>query len=288
MSERKIVFYTRRAIFLLTAVVVAIPLLVKIEMPVVVGWPARNLYEAVERVPPDKIVVVSISWSAGSKGETAPQTTALIRHLAKSGKRFAIWSFSDIQGPELAQAIAAPLADEYKRKYGVDWVNWGYKSGAASMMRGWAQDIWGTIKEDRNGTPVAKLPFMQKAHSYKDIGLIIDISAGSLSGTPTFRYYVQFLKGIYNVPVGCACTGVMAAETFPYLDSKQIVGMLRGLAGAAEYEELVGFHGEGIRRMTAQSFAHLFVIALIILGNVGYFLGKRRSAQSPSPQEQQK
>ncbi|NIM04553.1 MAG: hypothetical protein GTO55_01380, partial [Armatimonadetes bacterium] len=272
MVEKKRVFYIRRAIFLLIAVAVAIPLLTRIEFPMIVGWPAQNLYDFVDKVPPDKIVVVSTSWSAGSQGECAPQTAALIRHLAKSGKRFAIWSFSDIQGPELAQAIAEPVTKEYDREYGVDWVNWGYKTGASAMIRGWAKDIWGTVKEDIKGTPAEELPFMENVRSHEDIGLIVDISAGVLAGTNTVNYYIQFLKGLYNVPVGYACTGVMAPEAFPYLDSGQIVGMMRGLAGAAEYEALVGFSGDATRRMTAQSFAHVLIIALIIIGNAGYFL----------------
>jgi hypothetical protein len=280
MAEKKRTFYVRRIVFALTAAAVAIPLLVNLEFPMIVGWPARNLYEAVEKVPPDKIIVISSSWSAGSQGECAPQTEALIHHLVKSGKRFAVFSFSDVQGPELVQRIAEPLAKKYGREYGVDWVNWGYRTGASTMLRAWAKDIWQAVKEDANGTPMEELPLMQHVRSHEDIGLIVDISAGSLGGTPTVLYYVQFLKGMYNVPVGYGCTGVMAAEAFPYLDSGQLVGMMRGLAGAAEYEKLVGFRGDGTRRMTAQSFAHVLVIALIILGNAGYFLLGRRRKES--------
>jgi len=271
MVERKTVFYIRRAIFLLMAAAVAVPLLVRVELPVIVGWPARNLYEAVERVPPDKIIVISANWAAGTKGETWPQTEALIHHLTKRGKRFAIWSWGAVQGPELAQTIAEPLARKYGHEYGVDWVNWGFKTGGDQMVRGWAKDIPGTVKEDFFHTPVEKLPIMQHARAHDDIGLIVEITGAATVGT-----YVRFLYGVYGTPVGYACTGVLVPEAFPYLDAKQIVGMMRGLAGAAEYEKLVGFRGQATKRMAAQSFTHLLIIALIVAGNAGYFWRRRQ------------
>jgi hypothetical protein len=275
MLERKRTFYLRRGIFLLTAIAVIVPLLLPLRLPMIVAPPVQNLYDAVEQVPPDKIIVLSTNWEAGAKGENGPQTAALIYHLMKRGKRFAIWGWNYPQGPELAQVIAEPLARKYHRQYGVDWVNWGFKTGGTQMIRGWAENIWGAIKEDRKGTPMKNLPIMQNVHSYKDIGLIIEITPAASLGV-----YIQFLKGVHNVSIGYACTAVMAAEAYPYLDSKQIVGMLAGLAGAAGYEELEGYNGDGTRRMTAQSFAHIFIILLIILGNIGYFLGRRKPAPS--------
>ena len=283
MIERRKTFYIRRTIFLLTALVVAVPLLVKVELPTVVSWPARNLYDAVERVPSDKIVVISANLSPGSKGESVPQAAALIRHLAMRHKRFAIWGWAYPAGPELAQSIAEPIAKEYGLIYGVDWVNWGYttgETGAGQVMRGWAKDIPGTVKEDFFHTPLSKLSFMQNVHSARDIGLLIEITPAS-----TVPTYIRFIYGVYGTPIGYACTGVMVPEAFPYLDSHQLVGMLRGLVGAAEYEELIGHHGDATRRMSSQSFAHLLIIALIILGNVGYFLTRKNGRAAPAAVE---
>jgi len=72
---------------------------------------------------------------------------------------------------------------------------------------------------------------------------------------------------------------------YPYHDSGQIVGFLGGLKGAAEYEALVGAPGEGIRGMDAQTISHLFIVLMIILGNVGYAMTRwrARTGGSPSP-----
>ncbi len=62
---------------------------------------------------------------------------------------------------------------------------------------------------------------------------------------------------------------------YPYYDSGQIIGFLGGLKGAAEYEVLNGIPGSGVEGMDAQTIAHLFMILLVILGNLGYFLERR-------------
>ena len=44
-----------------------------------------------------------------------------------------------------------------------------------------------------------------------------------------------------------------------------------GLAGAAEYETLVGRQDKVSAGMSAQSMAHLIIVAFIIFGNVAFF-----------------
>lgn len=280
MEEQKKVFYIRRIIFLLMALAVAIPMIRGWKMPMAASWPAQNLYDAIEKMPDNKIVVVSANWDAGTKGESDPQVTALIYQLAKSGKRFAIWGWAYPSGPELTQRIAEPITKQFGRKYGVDWVNWGYTTGGNPMIRGWAKDIVSTLKTDYKHQALGKLPFMQNIRSAKDIGVLVEVSGSQVGGVATVVTYISLIHGVYNTPIGYACTGVMASEAFPYLDSKQLTGMMRGLVGAAEYETLAGHPGAATRRMSAQSFAHLLIIILIIIGNVGYFMRRKSLTHS--------
>jgi hypothetical protein len=66
-------------------------------------------------------------------------------------------------------------------------------------------------------------------------------------------------------------TAVSAPEFYPYLQSKQLLGLLGGMAGGAEYEKLMNEPagpGTAQRGMDAQSLAHVFVALCIVLGNV--------------------
>jgi hypothetical protein len=75
-------------------------------------------------------------------------------------------------------------------------------------------------------------------------------------------------------------TAVMAPDAYPYLQAGQIEGMMGGLKGAAEYENLIGRLGLGTRGMPAQSWAHVLVIVFIALGNVGFFVTRRRGREA--------
>ena len=268
-------FWPRRIIWLALAIATAVFVVVKVKAVMYVSRPAITLYDAVEAVPDDKIIVVCCDWEPGTQGENGPQTVALIRHCFKAGKRFAIFGWAYPPGPLLGQQIAERYQGMYGRKYGRDWVNWGFNLGGANMIRGWAKDIPGTIKQDMFHTPLHDLPVMDGIRTVRDVGLVLEITPSS-----TLPTWVRFVYGIYRTPIGYACTGVMAPEAFPYYDAHQIVGVLKGLAGAAEYEKLVGYEGDALKRMPAQSAAHAVMIALIVLGNVIYFRA-RRGGQAP-------
>ncbi len=69
---------------------------------------------------------------------------------------------------------------------------------------------------------------------------------------------------------------VNVPEIMPNLQAGQIVGIVAGMRGAAEYEIMVGKPGTAVAGMDAQSFAHVLIMLLIIVGNVGYILTRKK------------
>jgi hypothetical protein len=254
----------RRVIYSLLILVVLEQVLRPTPLPLFPTPPAKRLHQAIVTAPRDKLVVLSCSWEAGTQGETAPQTDAIIRSLFLTDHKFAIFSMVP-QGAKLAGAIADRLAKEYHKVYGVDYVNWGYKFGFENFLIPWAKDIPRLVKTDSNGTPVSRIPLMGNVKTIRDVGLVIDVTG--LAGIT--ELWLQFIQGVYKTPFGMAVTGVMGPEAYPYLDSGQLTGLLTGLKGAAEYEQLIGAQGLATRLMAAQSWAHVLIILLIVLGNIG-------------------
>ena len=76
------------------------------------------------------------------------------------------------------------------------------------------------------------------------------------------------------MPIVSGCTAVSAPEYYAYMSTNQLTGLLGGLAGAAEYEQLVEVKGTATRGMDGQSLAHLAIIFFILLGNVLQFFGR--------------
>jgi hypothetical protein len=77
------------------------------------------------------------------------------------------------------------------------------------------------------------------------------------------------------VPLVLAPTSVMVPDTYPYLASGQVKGELRGVLGAAEYEDLIGEPDMGTREMTSIAALDAYIIILIIIGNIAYFRGRK-------------
>lgn len=255
----------RRVIYLLLFLATLAPLVFQWHLPLYVTEDARNLHQVVESLPPNKIMVLSCNWDAGTQAENRPQTVALARHLLRRRIPFAVLSIGYPTSPQLAEsAVEQAAREEGHGTYGVDFCNWGYRRGTTPWLQALARNLPQTIGADWKGRPLAELPIMRGINTFKDnVSLLID-----LTGSSTVGDWITMVHAPTGVPIGFACTAVMAPEAYPLLDSGQLIGMLTGMRGAAEYEQLNGAPGFGVTAMAGQSFAHVFILALITLANL--------------------
>lgn len=268
--------------YLLLAGLVALALLTDVvpQPPMVVPNEVRGVYNAVEqfrKVAPNgerKIAIISIVWASGTIAENRPQTEAVTRHLFRRDIPFLMLPW-DQQGTTLAYDAVKRIADEMGKEYGRDWVALGFQPPyIGQVVQGMAVDIQGTFRKDRFGTPLAKIPMMEGIKTASNIGLVVEVTPSATVGE-----WIAFLGQPYKVPIAYAPTAVMVPEGHNFLDAHQIVGMLPGLIGAAEYEQLLDYKGFAVRAATALSASHVLIIILIILGNLGYFVSRRQRSR---------
>ncbi len=263
-------FWTRRIIYIVFAVALSIPLVTNWQVTPDIGLEARQLYAAVERVPADKIILINQQYEATTIAENGPQTRALMAHMMQRGKRFAIIGLDPV-GPGLGQQIAEELAKKYHRPYGETWVNLGYNLGTAAILKGLARDIPGTVKKDINGKPLSLFPVMKGVRTAKDVGLLIDVDS-----TSTYAVWLAYFTQPNQVPFAVAPTSVMVSDIYPFMNSNQVVGMLKGIAGAAQYERLADAPGQGYKNRMPVFMAHVTIILLILVGNVQEIQRRRK------------
>lgn len=262
-------------IYVLLAGVVVWQLVKPVRLPVASSAQTQGLYDAIRAVPQDKLILISADWDASTEAETGPQTIAVLHAIFREHKRFAIINLAAPAGVKLANDRATEVAKQYGAKYGVDWCNWGYKYGDVNIIMGLSRNLPDTIKSDWTGKPLAQLPMMAGVKDYHDIGLVIEISGSAMT-----ELWLQFFQGVYGVPLANGITAVMAPNYYPFLDSGQLKGMMVGAKGAAEMENLAGHPGRATSIMYVQSWAHLLILALIVLGNVGYVLARRERGRA--------
>jgi hypothetical protein len=268
---QRLVSIDRRVIFLLMGLSVIIPLLVPLHLKLgPVSAPAQELYDKIESLHEGDAVIIAFNFGPSSMPELYPMAIALIRHCFERNIKVLGLSLINV-GPPMCESVFAEVAKPYHKQVGVDYVNLGFKTGYTAPMLEMATDIPGTFKTDYTGQKLSTMPMMANIRSYADISLIIDLASSS---SPTT--WIQLIGARYKVPIAAGVTAVMGTDYYPYLQSHQLVGLLAGLKGAAEYETLVGHPGMGMSGMDAQSIAHCVIIVFVLIGNTAYFFIRRR------------
>lgn len=263
----------RRILYLLLLAVIILPLFMPIRLPMVTMPSTQKLYEAIESVPPNGFVIVSATWSGGTRAENMPQTEAILRHIMKRGLRVAVFSF-DQQGSQFSYNIASRVAKEHGYEYGTNWVHWGFRPVVGVVMKSLVRDIPGTFSTDRDGKPTKDMPVMRGIKDIKDVNAIVEIAASGI-----YMDWIGLVVGANpQLKFGFCPTAVMAPETYAYMDSGQIVGIMEGMRGAAEYEKLVNTVGLATKGMGSISLAHVLIMFLIVIGNIGYIATRTRGS----------
>jgi len=261
----------RRWVYLMVAIAVVIPFIVPASFPVTITPESRMLYNYVDELPDSSVVMLVFDYYPSTIAECEPMARAALHQLWDKDCKVITLSNIPLGGPTMAETVTREMAQEYGKVYGVDFVNLGYKANYVAVLQGMGQSIESIFPTDNSGTPLGQLPLMRGVRNYRDVAFIFEIADNA-----TADYWVSIVNAQYGVPMGCGTTAVSAPRYYAYVSSGQFVGLLGGMRGAAEYELLVGHKGTAFRGMDAQSLVHLLIIALVIIGNLGYFLSGRK------------
>jgi hypothetical protein len=260
----------RRYIFLLIAFSVIIPMLLKVVFPIFVTTQPKKVYDYIENLPKGSVVMMSFDYGPGSLAELQPMAIAVLKHCFSRNLKvigMALWNV----GAPLGEAVFDQVAKEYERVYGEDYVFLGFRPGSTSVILRMGEGISGVFDKDSKNSPIQEIPMMKNIKTYDDIVLIIDFGAGD-PGPETWVIYTQK----YSPKIAAGVTGVIISQLYPFLQTGQLIGLIGGLRGAAEYETQVDKPAEATQWMSIQSIVHLIIIILVILGNVAYFVIRRR------------
>ncbi len=260
----------RRIIYLLIALGVMIPFLSKLRLPLKPMAEVVQAYKEVDKLPPGSAILISIDYDAASMPELQPMLHAILKHAFKKDLKIILMGHWPL-GIPLGQIAIEDEAKRFKKVYGRDYAFLGYRPGVAAVMINLGKEIRTVFDVDYKGTPIDSLPFMRNIHNYNDIALLIGFEAGS-----TGDLWVQFAQARYNQKIILGTTAVVTPDEYPYLQAKQIVGLIGGLRGAADYEYLVESLGPAFLGMGSQTVIHIAIVVFIILGNLGIFILRRR------------
>lgn len=314
MMAEKMNFYEkmqvldRRYIYLVVALAIILPLIIPFNSKTYVTEPVENIYKKIDSFAgrKDRAVLLCFSHDASTMAELFPMEVAILRHCFQRNIQVFTITFIPAAKPLMDYALQTAKED-YTVQSGVDYVNFGYKPWGIFLptVLGMGDDIAKAVEVDDEGRIVSNLEIMKEIKNYNEMNLVIDFAASAAVYT-----WITYARARFGANVAAGVTAVMAADNYPYLQTGQLIGMLAGLKGAAEYEKLVdvfatyknanGTVGRDFSKeilkdswiklsdiknpvyktarigMNAQTVAHIMIIVFIVLGNIGHFLNRKK------------
>ena len=266
---RKLLGIDRRIIFLLVAAGVVLPLLHPLNLPVTATPRVKAAFEAIDALPPGSKVLISMDYEPDIMAELLPMSVAVLRHCFRKHLHVIAMTLYPA-GTGLGERAIRTAAKAEGAVRNKDYAWLGYKSGFQVVIIGIGEKLRAMYPVDFYGTPLDSIPVTRGVNSYRQMAMVIN-----LSGSSATDYWIQFAQGRFHAPLVVGCTAVMATDYYPYLSSRQILGLIGGMKGAAEYERMIDTVGDARRGMDAQSLVHLIIVMLVIVGNAALFLSRR-------------
>lgn len=230
----------------------------------------QNFYNFIENLQEGQFVILGADYDPSIKPELQPQAMATLRHLFRKNIKVFILTF--ISGaPGLIEELQQTIPAEYNKKYGEDYVVMAYNPNYMAAMTQMSIDLYKAYDKDVNGNIIKDMPVMKGINTYKDIAGIIEIT-----GTGMLDAWVAYVGDKYNIPIVGGTTAISQLGYGPYLQNKQLHGLLGGMRGASEYENLIGKKDKGTSGIDALNMAHLLVIVLILTSNIILLAAKEK------------
>jgi hypothetical protein len=257
----------RWIIYLIVIAGVAVPILLGSRWSqghMFVSAGTTSMYETIEALPAGAVVLVSHDYDPGAAGEMMPQAEAVLQHLMQRQARLINVSLTP-EGARLSRRVVEQVADDHGYVEGEDYFNLGYVAGVEAAPRAIVGELQSPEWSDFVG-------------GGKDLALIVEFA-----GTPEFlRLWLEQVQGPYGLPMVAGVSATADPYARPYYHSgaqRQLLGLMTGLVGAAEYERQSGQEGMALASMDSQSVVHIAMVLLIVVGNLAYFGGRLRGKQ---------
>jgi hypothetical protein len=262
----------RRWIYVVLAATLVATLIARPLFPDRPGPFVAPVYERLESLPPGSALLFSLEYSPSSAPELEPMAMALTRHALARELRVCFVSLWPEGNAQIHRVVQRVVAEEFPAaEAGRDFAVLGYKAGGPMVVNALRNRLTDMYPTDADGRSLAELPALAGVRRLADFELVVSFSGG----TPGLKEWILYGGDPEGVPVAGGSTGVGSPEFLAYFP-RQLIGLLAGLKGAAQYEaalaeghpELGTFPRPATLGMGPQAVAHAVIILFMVLGNV--------------------
>jgi hypothetical protein len=256
-------------IWVVLVLVVLLPLMFPLKLPLGPSPEGEAAYEFIDKLPPGSISIMVVETAPSNEGELWPMALAVARHHMEKEHRIIVTTFVP-DGVMYAEKIRTMAESEYGYVYGEDLLILPYRAGGETALSSMADDIQAAYEQDQYNTTLAKYPLWADVQSIKDVSVVSCYTAQD-----DHLWLARHVWAKHQVPCISGNIALSTPEAIVYYKNGQLVGLLSGVKGAAFYEQKLNKPGMATQSMDAQSVGHLYLLLLMIGGNVVYWTQKK-------------
>lgn len=251
--------------------VVAILVLLTVSLPIISGlqitsplvnYPPELLAarEILYGLPPNSPVLLVFDYEPAYSGELEVTAAPILENLIFSGARLAMLS-TNPTGPALAENLLKITRGQQDFQSNVLYTNLGYLAGGASGVLSFVMNPSQTIPIAMDGSLPWQSSLLFDVQSLADFKTVIILTDNS----DTARIWVEQAGLVLEeTPLLMAISAQAEPMIRPYYDSKQIKGLVTGLAGGKAFEQTLQISGLSQKYWEPFSYG-LFLAELTIL-----------------------
>jgi len=282
---QKLAEVDRRLIYGICFFMMVAPLLFPLNLPIGISPETQALFNYMTKLPKGSIVMLGLDYGS-ILSENYPQSRSIFTHALKLGLKVILCGMWQ-QGATVSSNYLVDETRTYAQEkgiteitnamktYGEYYVNLGFVPAASSGIITLADyGFYRLFPSDNYGNDLKNLSFNKFGKPLTemkagDVDIMITFAAGT-PGVEVYRDYLWATGIVKGFAIGAV--GVSVAGYYPMLNSGIIVGILASTRGCMEYDQiggLVGACGLSLATMDAQSLEHLWIVALMVVGNIG-------------------
>lgn len=279
----------RRIYYGLLFIIVCLLLLYPIGVPLKVSPEVTATWQMIDDLQPGDFVIINFCLSASGYAQLEGAVNSMIAHIFEKPGVTAMFMMVSDQAPIMLEEVITnngvlmpgestfPWYDIRGKAYGEDYVNMGYYPGISNFIAALSMNFRDSLGDtDWYGEDVTGFFESHGIQTAEDVDLVVSFDSDDGAGD-FMRYF--FLE--YDTPVIQSMIGVMVANSKVQYNAGNYAGIVPSIRGAAEYQFLQNYPGMALTQMDAFSVVQFYLIALMIVGNLGYHLyGKKLQGET--------
>jgi hypothetical protein len=279
----------RRIYYAGVFILVSALLLYPVGMPLKISPEVRETWQMIDDLQPGDFVIVNFCLSASGYAQLEGACNSMIAHIfEKPGVTVMFMMVSD-QAPIMLEEIITnngdlmpgestfPWYDIRGKVYGEDYVNMGFYPGISNFIAALSMNFRDSLgSTDWYGVDVADWFDSHDIQTAEDVDLVVSFDSDDGAGDFMRYFYLE-----YGTPVIQSMIGVMVAGSKVQYNAGNYAGIVPSIRGAAEYQFLQSYPGMALTQMDAFSVVQFYLMALMVVGNLGYHLyGKKQQEET--------